>query len=443
MTLGQTLKTRPLAVLVAAAVLGSATTGVVDRTVLAPASQNVCHIAPGDSCLVVADLPIPSAAPSATPTPTAVQSLAPTTAPTPAPTPITRPSSAPTVSPLAASGCYGPCIGFDTLANTQVLASQPNYYRFRASQSSAIKSLRVYIIANGNTGYSHGTGGSMVVKLETCSGLFPSGTVLATSTAIATGNPSSASMFTYIFPTPAVAVAGTLYCAVWVQASTTDYVSLDGTYTWNRQTPRQPVFPDGDFGWGYGTGSGWVERTQDPILDVAYASGAHGGSGYMEVSYGSDQGTVSGSREIREQFTVSGGDRTISSANVFVWRASGSAPLTLALAGGAQTFTGSIAATTFPLLSTQPPANGADQTWGGLVIPTIVLVSGQTYSLTLSTASGTTYGTMPIRKGSIDYGFSPSTVFTDGNAQQSADGVTWSSLGRVANENDLPFWLGQ
>lgn len=509
----------------------------------ASAPQQTCHIAPGDSCLVIADLasPTPSLPPSAAPSP----SVAPTPPATPAPTPSSTPTSTPlptasapvisgitvvptsdgatiswnlnpagtgqvqygptsaygsvtqqevnlltfhrqtitgqapgatihfrilatnpsgatnsadqvvvvlgggssptptaiptptpTASPVAGA-CYGPCIGMDSLANTIVSGGQANYYRFKAGQSSPLKTARVYIIANGNTGYSNGNGGSYRPDLESCNASNqPSGVVLATASTLTTGNPG-ASMFTITFPAPFTTVSGTLYCLVWTDIGanpTTNYVSLDGIYDARAFIPQEPKYPDDSWGWGYQTGSGWTERNEQvPILDLGYGNGAHEGVGYMEISYGSDIGVVSGSNQLRELFTVSGGDRNVSSVGVFGWRTAGSGSMTVILANS---ITGNIASVSVSFPTGAPGSVGGS--WASATFPPVTLVNGQTYTLTYSSSS--TYQFTPIRKGSADYGYSPSTVFSDGTAQKSSGGV-WSSSGRVSGENDLSWYL--
>ena len=69
------------------------------------------------------------------------------------------------------------------------------------------------------------------------------------------------------------------------------------------------------------------------------------------------------------------------------------------------------------------------------------LTNGASYYLELSTTAGTVYYAWAIRKGT-SYGYDPATYFNDGYAEKSANGSTWTSLGRVANQNDLQFYFG-
>jgi hypothetical protein len=69
-----------------------------------------------------------------------------------------------------------------------------------------------------------------------------------------------------------------------------------------------------------------------------------------------------------------------------------------------------------------------------------MLVLGQSYHLRLSTGEDTTYFTYVIRKG-VFYDFTSATYFGDGHSEATSDGVTYTSIGRVPDENDLQFYL--
>ena len=68
----------------------------------------------------------------------------------------------------------------------------------------------------------------------------------------------------------------------------------------------------------------------------------------------------------------------------------------------------------------------------------ITLAKGSTYSLRLSTASGTTYTATPIREG-VPEGFR-SFVFSDGVAQRTSNGSSWAAFYQWAGL-DLQFYL--
>ncbi|MGH2512758.1 MAG: twin-arginine translocation signal domain-containing protein, partial [Candidatus Limnocylindrales bacterium] len=347
---------------------------------------------------------------------------------------ITPPPVQPPPAPPASGGMIGPGVGFDGLANTTAQTNQPSAFRFRAGQSAPLATALVYVIANGNTGYSSGTGGSYRPTLQTCAADgTPSGTVLATANTLTTGNPSPKPFYAVTFPTPYTVRAGTLYCLVFTNidaSGSKNYISLDGIYT-QASRPYLPKYPDTDWAWLYGSspsGGKWTERNEQvPILDIGYANGVHEGVGYMESSYGSDAGTISGLNQCSDLFTLSAA-QSVSTVGVQVYRNSGIDPLVVTIGGVSVSIPSS-------------PIGGSAGHAVWVSAPLDANLAAGSQRLVLSCASTSSYGLWPIRSGVASYGFAPSTVF-GGNAQKSADGgKTWSSLGRVANQNDLPFYL--
>jgi hypothetical protein len=319
--------------------------------------------------------------------------------------------------PPPPTGIYGPGIGFDGLGNTVVKAGVDNSYRFRAGQSSALLTYRVYIIANGNTGYSNGTGGALRATIQTDDPAthFPTGVILATANDLTPGNPDKAEFHTVTFPKPATLVAGTLYHLVFVNvdaAPSTNYCSLDGIFTQNTPNPRQPKYANLDWGW-IKDGPNWDE-----------------GQGYMEVSYNADRALISGANQVREAFTPVK-PPTISTFGLFMIRESGTDPLIVTLENAG----GTVESVSVPAASIALAANGSWVTGS--------FASGHTltgaHNLRLSTASTSTYSMRSIRKGSIAYGFDPATVFSEGTAQKTS-GSVWTPQGRTG-QDDLPFWL--
>ncbi|MGH2511276.1 MAG: hypothetical protein ACRDGQ_01175, partial [Candidatus Limnocylindrales bacterium] len=344
---------------------------------------------------------------------------------------------------LAASSAYGPGIGADSLANSQVggslcqCANRSISYRFLATQSASLRTIRIYIVANGNSGYAHGTGGTMSITVQTDSGgsaHAPSGTILA-STSYRPGNPG-ADFPTISFSSPAHLTAGRLYHLVFrnTDASPTqNFVSLDGLWTRSVTTPRQPGLSDLDWGQLMNDGHGWSTlRNYTPILDLTYSNGAHAGVGYMEVWVNVAK-RVSGSSAVRE-YLVPKASRTVSSVSVRVARSGGSSPLAVALktSGGSVLATGSISAGSI----------SSSTRWATARLSTsVTLRKGTGYQLVLSAPSGTSYSAFGVEKGN-NYGFSSATYFTDGYAQYTT-GSGWAGLtdesGRTATNADLQF----
>src|SRR4029077_21114340 len=66
----------------------------------------------------------------------------------------------------ASSGCYGPGLGADSLANTVVGGPYGNIvsYRFRVGHSGSLQQIHVYLILRA--GYAAGTGGKLQVTVN-------------------------------------------------------------------------------------------------------------------------------------------------------------------------------------------------------------------------------------------------------------------------------------
>ena len=139
-------------------------------------------------------------------------------------------------------------------------------------------------------------------------------------------------------------------------------------------------------------------------------------------------GTISGPASVREHFTVSGGNRTISKAYVRVRRTAGSGALTLRLETGSGTLIDSAA-----VAAELRPGERAGRRQrrlgvgrGHLRLGSYPGRTGRTYNLRLTTPSGTTYTSAPIREGT-DVGLL-SLAFRDGSGQSSSNGTTWADL---------------
>jgi hypothetical protein len=141
---------------------------------------------------------------------------------------------------------------------------------------------------------------------------------------------------------------------------------------------------------------------------------------------------------VRETFVISGGDRTVTMAAVRVRRTAGASQLFMTLETGSGGVIDSVAIPAKAIqLSSQSAIGG--EVWA---IATFVrphtLKNGVRYDLRLSTYSGTTYTTIPIREGT-DAGFI-SHRFTDGSGQRMVDGAHWGDLYRWSPV-DLQFYF--
>jgi hypothetical protein len=323
---------------------------------------------------------------------------------------------------------YGPGIGMDSLNNTQVGGPDDlsTSHRFRATTSSRLDSIRVYIIGPTHPGYGAGTGGTWEVTVQADDGSAahgPSGAVLATTTFQPVDD------FPVIaWSSPASLTAGRLYHVVFRNIDpdpTANYASLDGVFMYQPTVPRQAAFSDVDWGQPLRSGSdAWSDRPNTvPIMELDYADGVTAGLGYMEVWVRSYK-SITGDAKAREAFTVSGPNRAVGSFSVRLMRISGSSPLTVRLetSGGGLIEEGSIAAAEIPVGIPGDHGGSGHATWETYAFAAPrTLVSGASYNVVLSTASDTVYSTFVIRKGS-SWGFSPTTYFRDGHAEYTTGG---------------------
>jgi hypothetical protein len=347
---------------------------------------------------------------------------------------------------------YGPGLGFDTKANVVINNAESLAMRFKAGTSSAVTG--VQWTQRTGTGYSGGNGGTTTVSIQTDDGTGkPSGTRLGQST-ISPGNPGAQEKYIVQSLATSTLTAGTIYYIVFENPSATNYISSNCVYCYDNHTgPRQPKFNDAEFGVLLTTsyGGAWSSTVNSaagytPVVDIIYADGYHDGNAYYEamIDY---WGTISGTASmVRETFTVSGGNRSVSQAGVRMRRASGTGDLVLTLetAAGAYISSGTIPASSIPI-----SAAGGDN--GGSVWVTAnfgaarTLTDGVAYNLRLSTAAGTTYTTHPIRNATENYYGFHSYDFTDGVPYQTVNGSTWTKMSNVSSytaENfDLQFYL--
>lgn len=348
-----------------------------------------------------------------------------------------------------ASQFYGAGRGADSLANCVVGPDGDIVaYRFVADHSGPLNQVRFYIISN-KAGYAGGDAGTLRVSIESDDGTSahnPSGTVLATSTlehpVPANG---AAGYFPLIsFPTPANVTAGQIYHVVFTNidpSPSVNFSSVDELYYKNATTPNQPTVSDmasAILRWRSGS---WESLAgYSPIFELYFSNGDYQGYGYVEA-FSMAPEVISGSQEVRETFTVSGGTRSVSSVGIRLARISGSGNLTVRLENSAGTLIeqGYLSASSFPINSSVSPV------WATYTLANPQnLVVGQTYHLVLEAPSSTEYEAYPVQKGTA-YGFDKLTYFSDGYAQfNSGTGwVGWSVWGvNNRTDGDLQFYFG-
>lgn len=345
---------------------------------------------------------------------------------------------------------YGAGIVEDTKSNLRI--GLPNNvkvsHRFRATQSSALNSVRLIIRkATANTGYSKGSNVTLELTVHADDGTAnhrPSGTPLATTTyfmASATDFNTGQITAAITFGSPATLTAGGLYHLV-VENTTTDftnnYVSLNYIYSFSAMgTPRHPAFSD-DFALmgtdptesGAST-SFTVMPKYTPVIDIIYANGLHDGQRYVQGDTASSAGyaVVNNTTHMaRERIIVSGGDKVVTGVYLRCSKVSGSDALILTLqnSGGSTIDSVSVAAAGVPTLAVPTEADMGEFVGGTFASPQ-TLTSGSTYYLRASTASGTTYS-VPAMLTEDATGTMDSWAFTDGTAQKTTDGTNWTAL---------------
>jgi hypothetical protein len=260
------------------------------------------------------------------------------------------------------------------------------------------------------------------------------------------------------FTTPALVTAGQIYHIVFRNVHSTpdtDFVAVNRMFYYeapstNGSLPlgrRQPHWPNNEFASlarkPASTGS-WVESSRDvPMLDVIYQNGMHDGSAYNNVQRESGFARyIGGSSLVRERFTVTGGNKTVTKLWARVGRISGSGLLNIHLETGPSTMAGNGTqitngggnASSSETIANWYPVDvlaGSSGTWCSVTLPApITLTSGQTYSLVLSAPSGTQYVTYVALDEQATDNNNPmeSYSFRDGRGEYTINGgSTWTT----------------
>lgn len=341
----------------------------------------------------------------------------------------------------SSTGVYGSAINADALNNITI-GPHVASYRFVSTHTGTVKAVHFYLIVDGpHAGYNSGTGGTLKVQLETdddSSDHGPSGNVLATCTIPHPSNPFPVIKFS---PEPSLQ-AGKLYHLVFSNTDenpTENFVSIDNLYTHHPLNPMQPESSNENMATLIKEGGSWpVYDFNTPIYEVDFSDGASMGQGYMEAWVNAPE-LISGIDGVRETFTVSGGDKSVSEVSVRVARVSGGGDLKVRLEQGDGNVVeqGTIPASAVPLSSSA-------YSWATYKLSAMrTLLNGETYHLDLEAPLGTIYRAYPIRKGSAE-AFQRGTFFGDGHAEFEVGGgwKGWTQWG-VPNRTDadLQFYF--
>jgi len=348
-----------------------------------------------------------------------------------------------------ATTIYGPGLNLDSKGNQRITPASITKLsnRFRASTSSAISTVR--FAQRGGSGYSLGTGGTMLVSIQSDDGSannYPSGSVLA-SKSYTPGNAGFPSAWekwdTVTFASPFTAVSGTIYHIVFENTDgspSANYISVNMAFCYETLSPRQPYYSDGIFVSLNYTGSWSVDNHHLPSVDITYANGTHDGSAYVN-NRRDDYALIGGANMARELFTVSGGTRSVTQAYVRCNKQSGTGVMTVTLktAAGTTLGSGTIAASTFPAWTLASDTDTGN--WGSVTFDSpVTLTNGQQYQLVLSAAADTQFAMVPFTY-EYQWGLSfSSRKFTEGVAQKSSNtGSSWAAMASLASNMQCYF----
>lgn len=338
---------------------------------------------------------------------------------------------------------YGNGISCDGVGNAHLWQTATKVsFRFRATQSSAINSVRIYVLAEaGYPGYCDGDFGTLRMRLVaddgTASHLPVEGTVYASLTATP---PGSGAGVLYTFPSPYVVTAGTLYHILientaadpYTNHFSTDsvYVESGGGYAADQVNPSLNLV---DWGQCRNLGTWAQQNNYTPIAKITYANGEVQGQGIVDSRIGYEV-NVGGIVRARERFTPSR-DVLVSRAVVRLRRVSGTGALSLRLetAAGVEIATATVAAASIGT-SVGVWATG---TFAGQHL----LSSGTEYHLMATAPAGTSYAIWPSREGS-NYGYT-GVCYVEGVAEQDPGTGTWAYWNGIYDDASLQFALGR
>jgi hypothetical protein len=348
------------------------------------------------------------------------------------------------------SSYYGSGTNTNALQNLILNTSGTRWdYWFQAQETGTITSLRQYFI-NTVPGYGGGNGATIEIQIYGDNGGKPDTTSLGgvNSYVVCPSGASNCHTTQLEFALlaldqPAAVSAGMKYHIVYrnIDSSpSTNYSSLDGFLGPLGCPNSHPTFTELQFGYWYSSNGGgtWgydVMNCVMPILDIGYANGFHEGVGYTDDM---PSNPVSGSNQVRQQFTVTGPDRTATSVSVYVSLTSGADSLNVALENSSSQVIAQGTAAVDPNLSK----------WRKLTFSSpVTLQSGQQYYLVLSAPSSSAYAAIALENGMLqNVGFQPGTLLDarSNQAQFSTNsGTSWSEwlYSGTKTPGDLMFYF--
>jgi hypothetical protein len=319
-------------------------------------------------------------------------------------------------------------------------------FRFRSQHTGSLTGIRIYCMGTGNTGYGAGNGSVWRVTLrkDSTSNHTPAQTYI---TSVDQSMTNFGSVGKVVFPllnfnTPAKVDSGVLYHVVFENRDpdqVNNYSSVNTYLTYPPLSPMQPFASDLDWCALVSTVSPFIvwspAMANTPIMGYYYSDGYIAGFGYSDVARQSLH-YISGNSKIRETFTVTGKNRVVSSVSFWMKRESGTDALVFRLeqANGTLIDQGTVAAVSIPVTTNNVQANCSWVTYTFKANQTLSL--GQSYNIILSTASSSNYSLYSIGDATSVFGLG--VCFSDGKAQITSDGSSWSDLW---NGDDLQFYF--
>jgi hypothetical protein len=348
---------------------------------------------------------------------------------------------------LSYLGTYGTPFQSDSLNNFRVgyELNSALSFRFTASKNGSINAVRWYnIFSLTRPGYHGGNGGTLQIQIRSDdnSALHaPSGTVLASATIT---NLLQAGGFPVLrFNQPVNLTAGQLYHIVFTNIDpnpTVNYVSVNQLW----MNPQVPSNFDVSYDFQsmiYYPGQGWSNYRDIPIFEVYYTDGSSQGQGYMEVWVGNPKPISYNNERVRQTFTVSTKNRLASKVSFRIRKVATGGDLILRLenADGSLIEGKTFAQTTIP----------TTYSWITYTFSSPKsLVVGKTYRVVFSSTGTGKYEMYALADGSVQYGFTNSSLFKDGYAQfDKGSGWTgwdqWGSPNRKDGDLQLYFTVSQ
>jgi hypothetical protein len=340
---------------------------------------------------------------------------------------------------MTVAATYGNPWNGDGLINLEIGRSNGRLisYRFRAQYSGTVNGVQIFLVFRTFCSgcYANGDGGQVLVRLQSDDGTsqhLPSGIVLTSSLVT---DPLRQWNRYVAFNSPVQLTQGKLYHLVFSNPDPdpiNNYVSIDDLYNDRRLPNMQPGISDTDLAvvWKSSSSSNWeVNYGHTPIFSLYYADGKRQGQGYTDALSSSGLRSIYGSNKVRETFTVSGGNKTVTQVSVRLKKSGSSGNLSVRLENADGTL---IEGGTIPASSVS-----TSYAWVTYIFNTSrTLLSGKSYNLVLSAPYGDPYSIFPIQEGTL-YGFQTPSVFTEGKFQSSS-GSSWQE---VRQGCDMQFYF--